>query len=169
MRFRTVVIAAVILALATSGGLAAYQISDQARAEAGQVMIDRTDELAVEPDIRQSLASDADHSPTAYDEDITVTYDGEEMTEGTDYEYFPESGEMEFLVDRSDPDEATIDYAYQIPENQVADDQLETLTEAYGDIMLVGVGLSIVVLLLFIGGFVARRMGVGSGPRVTGR
>lgn len=158
MRFRTVVIAAVILVLASVAGLAAYQISDAARGEAAQQTVERTDSLAVEPDIRQKLVSDDDHDPTAYGANGTeiVEYNGTVWQPAGNYTYYPETGEIEFLRDESG--EANITYQYEIPRNQVADDQLQTLTESYGNVILVGVGLAFVVLLLFIGGFVARRM-----------
>lgn len=160
MRFRTIVVAALILVLATGGSLAAYQIAQDARAEAAQTTIEQTDELAVEPDITQKLVSEDDHTPTAYGETITVTYDGQEWNESEEYIYYQDSGEIEFLVD--EPGEATIDYRYEIPENQVQDDQIETLTIGTGNVAILAGGLSLVVVFLFIGGFVARRMGVGT-------
>lgn len=160
MEFRTIVVAALVLVVAATGALAAYQLSDQARGEAAQVAIDRDDSLAVETGIVQFLTSDDDHQPTAYGDSVTVTYNGTEWTEGTDYEYYNESAELEFL--RDEPDEADIDYTYLVPEDQVADDQLQTLTRGYGQALMVGVGLSFVTLLLAVGGFVARKMGVGN-------
>lgn len=160
MRFRTVVVAAVLLVLAAVGGLAAYQIAETARGEAAQTTIERTDSLAVESGIQQKLVSDDDHDPTAYGDSVTVTYNGTEWTEGDDYEYYQDSGEIEFL--RDEPDSADIDYQYEIPEDQVADEQLQTLTIGWGQLVMVIVGLAFVVLFLFIAGFVARRMGVGS-------
>lgn len=160
MKFRTVAVAALVLVLATSGALAAYQLSDQARGEAAQSTVERTDSLAVEPDLRQKLVSDDDHQPTAFGDSITVTYNDTVWTEGEDYEYYNTTGELEFL--RDEPGEADIEYSYDVPEDQVGDDQLQTLTNAQGQALLVGVGLSFVVLLLFVGGFVARKMGVGN-------
>lgn len=160
MEFRTVVVAAVVLVVASTGSLAAYQLSDQARSEAAQTTIERTDSLAVELGIVQFLVSDDDHDPTAYGDSVTVTYNGTTWSEGTDYQYYNASGELEFL--RDEPDEADIEYIYEVPENQVADDQLQTLTVGTGQVLLVAVGLSFVVLLLFVGRFVAKRMGVGN-------
>lgn len=167
MRFATVVIAAAILVVASVGGLAAYQVADDARGEAAQFTVERSDSLAVEPDIRQKLVSDSNHTPTRYGETVTVTYNGTEWDADGNYTYYQDTGEIEFL--RDEPDSATIDYRYQIPENQVADDQIQTLTESYGNVLLVAVGLVFVVLLLFIAGFVARRMGVGKPMRGSGR
>jgi hypothetical protein len=160
MRFRTVVIAAVLLVLASVAGLAAYQISDTARGEAAQMTVERTDSLAVEPGYRQKLVSDADHDPTRYGSTVTVVYNGTEWTADGNYTYYQESGEIEFQRDENGS--ANITYQYDIPRNQVADDQLQTLTESYGQVIMVVVGLAFVVLLLFIGGFVARKMGVGN-------
>lgn len=160
MRFRTVVVAAVLLVLASVAGLAAYQISDTARGEAAQTTMDRTDSLAVEPDIRQKLVSDDAHDPTGYADTVTVTYNGSEWSEGDEYEYYQSSGEIEFLVD--EPGEAEIDYRYEIPEDQVADDQLQTLTVGFGEVAMVVVGLAFVAVFLFLAGFIARKMGVGT-------
>lgn len=161
MRFRTVVVAAAILALASIAGLAAYQMADQARGEAAQQTVERTDSLAVEPDLRQTLVSDDDHQPTAYGANGTerVEYNGTVWEPDGNYTYYPEDGEIEFQ--RDEPGEANVTYQYEIPENQVADDQLQTGTEAYGNVALVAVGLAFVVLLLFIGGFAARKMRTG--------
>jgi len=163
MKLRTVVVAALILTVAAVAGLAAFTLAEEARGEASQTTIDAEDELAVEPDIRQLLQSESDHTPTAYGDDVTVTFDGEEWTEGEEYEYYPEDGEIEFLVDEDDA--ATVAFTYEIPEDQVADEQLTTLTEAYGNIGYAAVGVSFVVLFLFIAGFAARRLRVSnSGP-----
>lgn len=168
MRFRTLVIAAAILSIAAIAGLAAYQMGEQARGEATQQTIDATDSLAVEPGIRQTLnEADQNHSATAYGDDVTVTYNGSTWAEGTDYEYYPSEGDIEFL--RDEPGEADIAFRYDIPQNQVADDQLQTVTESYGQIMLVGTGLAFVVLLLFVGGFAARKLGVGRSRMTRGR
>lgn len=165
MRFRTVAIAAVVLVLAGAAGLAAYQISADARGEAAQQVIDREDSLAVEPDIRQTLAPDQDHDPTRYGDSITVTYNGTEWDADGNYTYYQEAGEIEFL--RDEAGEATIAYQYQIPENQVADDQLQALTVGGVNIFLLAIPASLVVLLLFVGGFAARRLGVGSSGSTT--
>ncbi|MFW5956292.1 MAG: hypothetical protein ACOCQY_02700 [Halorhabdus sp.] len=168
MRFRSVVIAAVILVLATVAGLAAYQISDAARGEAAQTTIETNDSLAVEPDLRQHLAPEDDHDPTAYGENGTevVEYNGTVWEPEGNYTYYPNEGEIEF--ERDEASEANITYEYDIPEDQVADEQLQTLTQAQGQVIRVGVGLSFVVLFLFIAGFTARKIGVGGRPP-TGR
>lgn len=166
MRFRTVVIAAVILVVASVAGLAAFTIADEARGEASQQAIDRNDSLAVEPGIRQKLVTDRDHTATKYADSVTVEYNGTIWKPAGNYTYYNETGEIEF--ERDEPGEANVSYTYYVPEDQVADAQLQTLTESYGHVMLVGVGLSFVVLLLFIAGFTARKMGVGKRPP-TGR
>jgi len=159
MRFRKLAIAALILSMAAIGSLAAYQVADLARDEAAQTTIDRNDSLAVEPNITQKLVSYDDHDPTSYGDTVDVTYNGTAWTNGTDYAYYDETGELEFL--RDEPDEANISYQYEIPENQVADDQLQTATKGFGNVMLAAVGLAFVSLFLFIAGFVANKMGVG--------
>lgn len=156
MRFKAFAIAAAVLVVCSVGAFAAMQIADEARGESAQTTIDATDDLAVEPDIRQTLQPDAGHNPTAYGDTVTVTYDTETWTEGDEYEYYPADGEIEFLVDREG--EATIDFTYEIPRDQLADDQLQTVVEANSNVLLVGVGLSIVVVLLFVGGFTARKI-----------
>ena len=160
--FRTVVIAAVVLVLATTGGLAAYQVSDYARAEAAQQTVERTDELAVNTDVRQKLVADDDHDPTAYGENgtETVVYNGTEWDPEGNYTYYAETGEIEFL--RDEPDSANVTYQYDVPKNQVADDQLQTLTVGFGELIMLAVGLSFVVVLLFLGVFTAKKMGVGN-------
>lgn len=167
MRFRTVAIAALMLVLVATGGLVAYQVANDARAEAAQTTIERNDSLAVEPNIRQKLVSDTDHDPTRYGDSVTVTYNGTVWEPEGNYTYYQESGEIEF--ERDEEGEADIDYRYEIPENQVADDQLQTATESYGNVLLVGAGLSFVVLLLFIGAFAARKIGVGGRVGGSGR
>lgn len=166
MRFRTVVFAAAILVLASVAGLAAFQLSDEARGEAGQMAIDRNDSLAVEPDVRQKLVSDRDHSPTRYGDSVVVEYNGTVWDPEGNYTYYPDEGEIEF--ERDESGEANVSYTYYVPEDQVADEQLQTLTGSYGDLMILGVGLAFVVLLLFIGAFTARKMGIGKRSR-TGR
>jgi len=163
MRFRRVAIAAVILVLASAAGLAAYQIADSARDETAQQTIERTDSLAVEPDLRQTLTADQDHDPTRYGDSLTVVYNGTTWTADGNYTYYQDTGEIEFL--RDEPGEAEITYQYRIPANQVADAQLQTATEGFGQVTLALVGGAFVVLLLFIGGFASRRMGVGSSSR----
>lgn len=160
MRFRTVVIAAVILAVAAAGGLAAFQIAGDARAESAQTTVEKTDSLAVEPDIRQTLTAGENHTPTAYGETITVVYNDTAWEPSGNYTYYQEAGEIEFL--RDEPDPADITYTYDVPRNQIADDQLTTAVEAYGNVLLLGGGLTFVVLLLFIGGFMAKKMGIGT-------
>lgn len=166
MRFRSIVIAAVVLVLAAAGPLAAYQMADLARGEAAQQEIEREDSLAVDSSIRQKLVSDDDHNPTKYNDTIDVDYNGTDWTEGDEYEYYPEFGEIEFLVDKSDP--ANITYTYFVPANQAADDRLQSLTISTGLALRLGGGLSFVVLFLFIAGFVRQRMGTGRTSR-TGR
>lgn len=164
MKFRKVVIATMILVLATTAGLAAYTIADEARGEAAQTTVEQTDELAVEANIVQKLVSDDDHQPTVYGETVDAELSGGgELNEGDDYLYYQENGSIEFLVDEDDT--AIIDFTYDIPRDQVADDQLQTLTGAYGNVIMVAVGLAFVVLFLFIGGFAAKKMGVNSPPR----
>lgn len=163
MRFRTVVIAAVVLVVATVAALSVLWIADLARQEAAQDQIDRTDSLAVEPGYQQYLVPDEDHDPTSYDANVTVTYNDTTWQEGTDYEYAAENGTIEFL--RDEPGSASVAYGYEIPENQVVDEQAQTSTEAFNTVALLGVGLSFVVLLLFIGGFAAKRLSGGRSPR----
>jgi len=163
MRFRKVVIAALVLVLCATGGLAAYTIANDARAEAAQTTVERNDSLAVEPDIRQKLVSDQDHDPTGYGASITVTYNGTEWSEGDEYEYYQEDGEIEFLEDREG--EANVDYRYEIPEDQVADEQLQTLTVGTGEIIMVGAAFALIIVFLFIGGFAAKRIFGGRNTR----
>lgn len=166
MAFRKVVVAAVVLVVASVAGLAAYQIGADARGEAAQQTIERNDSLAFDSGIRQKLVSDDDHDPTRYGDNgtETVEYNGTVLDPGpNNYTYYPSDGELQF--NRDEPGEANISYQYDIPADQVADDQLQTVTESYGQVMLVGVGLAFVVLFLFIGGFAAKRMGIGSPSR----
>ena len=157
MRFRTLVVAAALLGVLAVGGLAAFQMADEARGGAAQTTIETSDSLAVEPDIRQQLTTDdPEHNPTAYGETLTVVYNDTEWDAAGNYTYYQESGEIEFQ--RDEPGEAAIDYAYDIPRDQLADEQLQTLTGAYGDVLLVGVGLTIVIVLLFVGGFTGRKI-----------
>lgn len=169
MEFRKIVVAALILVVASTAALAGYQLSDQARGEAAQATIERTDSLAVEPDIVQKLVSDDDHQPTAYGANgtETVEYNGTVWVPDGNYTYYSDSGEIEFL--RDETGEANITYQYDVPADQVADDQLQALTRGYGRALLVGVGLSFVALLLFVGGFAARKMGVGNRTMRTNR
>jgi len=169
MRFRTVAIAAVVLVLAATAGLAAYQVADEARSEAAQQTIERNDSLAVNSGIRQKLVSDADHDPTAYGDNGTerVEYSGTVWTPPGNYTYYPDDGEIEFL--RDEPDPANISYEYQIPADQTADDQLKVLSRGTSRLALLAVGLAFVVLLLFVGGFFARRMGMLGGRSTRGR
>lgn len=162
MEFRKVAVAAMVLVLSATAALAAYQLSEQARGEAAQTTIERTDSLAVEPGIVQVLVSDDDHDPTAYGQNgtETVEYQGTVWVPGGNYTYYPDSGELEFLRDESG--EANITYQYDVPEDQVADDQLQTATRGLGQALQVGVGLSLVGLLLFVGWFAARKVGVGN-------
>jgi hypothetical protein len=166
MRFRTVVVAALLLVLAVVGAFAALQIGQDARRETAQITVERNDSLAVEPDIRQKLVSDADHDPTRYADSINVTYNGTQFTEGTEYDYFNESGEIEFLVNETA--EANITYQYDIPRDQAADAQLQTATDAMPLIMRVAIGFAFVVVFLFIGGFAASRLR-GTSTRSRGR
>lgn len=160
MRFKTVVIAAVILAVAAAGGLAAFQIAGDARGETAQTTVEQTDSLAVEPDIRQTLTAKENHTPTRYGETITVVYNGTVLEPEGNYTYYQSEGEIEFLTDEPNP--ADIDYSYDIPRDQLADDQLTTVVESYGNVLLLGGGLTFVVLLLFIGGFMAKKIGIGT-------
>lgn len=168
MGFKTLVVAAVILVLASAGGLAAYQIADHARGEAAQTTVEREDSLAVEPDIRQKLVSDDDHDPTAYGENgtETVEYDGTVWEPSGNYTYYADTGEIEFL--RDEPDEANISYQYDVPADQAGDEQLQLVTVAFNNVGLLATGFAFVVLFLFLGGFVARRMG-GAQTQFRGR
>jgi len=169
MRFRTVVIAAVVLAVAAAAALAAFTVAEEARAESRQVTVERNDSLAVNTGIVQKLVSDQDHDPTRYDDTVTVINksNGATWTNGTEYAYYNTTGEIEFLVDRNA--QANVTYQYDVPADQAADDQLQTVTEAYGLVLRVGIGLALVVLLLFIAGFTARRLGVFGGSTTRGR
>ena len=170
MAFKKVAIAAAMLVVASVAGLAAYQIGADARGEAAQADVVREDSLAVESGIRQKLVSDDDHDPTRYGDNgtETVEYEGTVWEPGPDnYTYYPSEGEIEF--NRDEPDEANVTYQYNIPADQQSDDQLQTVTESYGQVLLVAVGLTFVTLFLFIAGFVARRMGVGRRRAPTGR
>jgi hypothetical protein len=169
MRFRTVAIAAVILALTATAGFAAFQVATDARGEAAQMTVERNDTLAVDTGIRQKLVADTDHDPTAYGANgtETVEYNGTVWEPSGNYTYYPEDGEIEFL--RDETGEANITYQYDIPADQVADDQLQTATRGFGNVALVAGALSLVVLLLFIAGFVARRLGVWGGRSFSGR
>lgn len=158
MRFRTLAVAALLLTLTATGGLAAYQVSEDARGESAQTTVDRSDQLATEVGIRQTLVSDADHDPTRYADTVDVELeDGTVLTEGDDYAYYPEDGEIEFLQDYSQ--EAIVEYRYDVPTDQVADEQLRTATESFGGVMRLAAGLSLVAVFLFVGGFFARRLG----------
>jgi hypothetical protein len=161
MRFRTVVVAAVVLSVFATGAFAAFQIGEDARAETDQQTIDRSDSLAVEPGYRQTLQSDQDHDPTTYGANgtETVEYNGTVWEASGNYTYYPDSGEIEFL--RDEPGEANITYQYDIPADQARDEQLQTATEGNALVMRLGIGLAFVVLLLFIGGFAAKKLGVG--------
>jgi opacity protein-like surface antigen len=163
MRFRTVVVAALALVLAITASLAVLQIAEDSRRETAQDVAERNDSLAVEPNISQKLVSDTDHDPTRYNDTINVTYNGTQFQEGQDYAYNQSVGEITFLVD--EPGEANISYSYDIPEAQVADEQLQTTTVSTGLVMRVAVGLAFVILFLFIGGFAATRIRADTGRR----
>ena len=161
MRFRTVVIAALVLVLASVAGLAAYQMADQSRGEAAQTIVTTEDSLAVDSGVRQFLAPEDGDEPTQYGANgtETVEYNGTTWEPAGNYTYYPDEGEIEFL--RDEPGEANITYEYEIPENQVADEQLQTATEGIGNTGLLIVAAAFVVLLLFLGAFEASKMGVG--------
>ena len=163
MRFRTVAVAAVILLVCSVGAFAAMQIADDARGESAQNTIEASDSLAVEPDLRQRLQADSDHNPTAYGETVDVTYEGEEWTEGEEYEYYPETGEIEFLEDRDEP--ADIEFSYEIPENEVADDQLQTVVSGNVNVLLAGVGVAERVGFIEVGGLDDRQQVQGRQER----
>lgn len=169
MRFRTLVVAAVLLSVAAAGGLAAYSIAEDARGEAAQETIDRSDQLATEVGLRQTLVADTDHDPTANGDSVTVELeDGTALTEGDDYAYYPTDGEIEFLTNYEQ--EAIVEYRYDVPADQATDEQLQTGTGAFGLVMRLLAGLSLVAVFLFIAGFIARRVGVvGSATRGRGR
>jgi len=162
MRFRKVVVAALLLVVAVVGALGAYQVAEHARHEAAQSTVERTDSLAVEPGYKQKLVSDDDHDPTRYGANgtETVEYNGTVWEPSGNYTYYNETGEIEFL--RDEPGEANITYQYEIPENQVADDQLQTATKGFGKIMIAVIGLAFVSLFLFIAAFAAKKMGIGN-------
>ena len=163
MRFRTVAIAAVILVLASVGALAAFTVADDARGEAAQTTIDRTDQLAVEQNITQHLESDDDHDPTAYGDTIDVEVNGSQWEAGEDYEYDADAGSIEFLRDSDDP--ANVSYSYHIPADQAADDRLQTLTVSTGLMLRAFLGVALIVVLLFLGGFMARRLNSNGSQR----
>lgn len=165
MRFRTVAIAALILVLASVAAFAAFTIAEESRSEVPQQTVERNDSLAVEPDIRQYLAPDQDHDPTAWGSNGTerVEYNGTVWQPDGNYTYYPDAGEIEFL--RNETGEANISFQYDVPKDQVADEQLKTVTRGFGNIMRVGVGLAFVVLFLFIGGFAAKRIQTTNGSR----
>lgn len=158
MRFRTVVIAAVILAVAAAGGLAVFQIAEDARGEAGQVAVDRSDSLAVTSGIEQKLVADSGDEPTRYADTVTVTYNGTELQPSGNYSYNASAGTLTFLIDRSNPDEADIDYTYFVPANQATDAQLQILSEGMSNVLLIVGAFTLVVLLLFVGGFAVKRI-----------
>jgi hypothetical protein len=169
MRFLTVVIAALVLMLAAAGAFAAIQVAEDARGEAAQTTVTRNDTLAVNSGITQTLVSDTDHDPTRYGANGTerVEWNGTVRQQEGNYTYYQGSGEVEFLKDRNA--QANITYQYDIPSDQVADNQLQTATTGVSRVALLATGLSLVVLLLFIGGFAARRFGVWGGRSTTGR
>lgn len=158
MRFRTVAIAAVILTVAAAGGLAVFQIAEEARGEAAQADIDRSDNLSVTSGIEQKLVADTDHDPTRYDDTVTVVYDGTTLEADGNYTYNASDGSLTFEIDRSNPDEADIDYTYFIPDNQATDAQLQTISEGTSSVLLLVGAATLVVLLLFVGGFAVKRI-----------
>jgi len=169
MNFRTIVVTAVVLVLAAAGALAVLQIGEDARAETDQQTITREDSLAVEPDIRQKLVSDADHDPTRYGDNGTETVElnGTILEPGpNNYTYYPADGELEF--NRDDNASANVTYQYDIPSAQAADDQLQTGTESTGLIAQAVVAAAFVVLLLAVGGFFLRKLARG-GRQTRGR
>jgi len=163
MRFRTLAVAAVILALAATAALAAFEIGQDARAEAAQQTIERNDSLAVDPAIRQKLVSDTDHDPTAYGANGTerVEFNGTVWEPDGNYTYFPSDGEIEFQRNESQP--ANVTYQYDIPADQTLDEQGQTATESFALVMRFAIGAAFVVLFLFVGGFVARRINTTGG------
>jgi len=169
MRFRTVVVAALLLVLAVVGAFAALQVGQDARRETVQTTVERTDSLAVEPGIRQKLVSDDDHDPTRYGANGTETVElnGTILDPGpNNYTYYPADGELEF--NRDNNTEANVTYQYQIPSAQAADDQLQTGTESTGLIAQAVVAAAFVVLLLAVGGFFLRKLARG-GRQTRGR
>jgi hypothetical protein len=165
MRFRTVAIAAAVLVVGITGAFAAFQVGEDARAEAAQQTIEANDSLAVEPGYRQQLQHDQDHDPTTYGPNgtETVEYNGTVWEPDGNYTYYPESGEIEFLRDENGS--ANISYQYDIPADQAQDEQLQTSTEGFAQIQRVAIGLAFVVLLLFIGGFAAAKIRSGGRSR----
>ncbi len=136
-------------------------MAELSRSEANQTTVERTDSLAVDSDYRQKLVSDDDHDPTQYGANgtETVEYNGTVWEPEGNYTYYPSEGEIQFQRDENGS--ANVTYQYEIPQNQVADDQLQTATKGFGKIMIAAVGLAFVSLFLFIAGFAARKMGVG--------
>jgi len=102
MRFRTVAIAAVVLAVAAAGGLAVFQIAEEARGEAAQASISENDSLAVEKDIEQTLVARDGDEPTRYGDTVTVVYDGTEWEPDGNYSYNASAGTITFLRDEPD-------------------------------------------------------------------
>lgn len=163
-KFRTYAVAALLLSLLAIGAFAAMAIGEEARGEAAQETFDGEDSLAVEEGLEQVLQPDEGHDPTAYGEEIDVEYQSEQWNEGDEYEYDSDEGTITFLVDEDDA--ADVQFSYEVPENELVDEQATSLTEGISLVALLGIGLAFVSLFLFVLGFVATRM---QSSGVTGR
>ncbi|MFB6197104.1 MAG: hypothetical protein ABEI52_02385 [Halobacteriaceae archaeon] len=165
MEFRSIVIAGFILVIATVGAFTAFQVADTAQKSAPATERNVTNETIPQTYQVWQLVDNATKEYTAgFDENVTVyNSTGVKLSEPEDYEWNSTDGTIYFkdTARTNESRSANVSYTYSWNTQAVREvsGPLGVTTSAFELIAYFAGGMSLIVLLIAVGGFIVKRIG----------
>lgn len=171
MVFKRLVIAVAVFTVFAAGGFTAYQAADLGQKDAPADPRNVTDEqLAQEYDAWQYVDNATREYTAGFDENVTVENGtGATLEEGKDYSWNETDGTIKFhdTSSTNESNSSSIDYTYYWNTQRVREvsGPIKSVTQAIGRTGLLAGGLGLVILLLTIAGFFAKKFNSSSIPK----
>jgi len=171
MEFQRIVIAVSVFAIVAVGALAMFQVADLGqRAAPAENRTAVNESIPQEYDAYQFVDNATEQFFAGGTENVTVYNNSSvKLEKGIDYEWNATDATIKFndtpKTNESNPANVTYTYQYNVQRVREVSGPLSSLTEAVGLMPLFAGGVGLVVVLIVMGGFIAKRVGKASMPR----
>lgn len=172
MGFKRFVVPFVLLVIFAAGGVVVYQAADYAMDDADRVEKTVENETLVQETAAYQYVNKSLETFTAGFNDSVRVWNASdvELTDGTDYDWNETDGTIRFYDTARTNDGSTANITYDYLENtqdvKTLWGPVSGIVAAVGETPLFVAGLGLVVLLIVVAGFFAKKM-TGGGPRTN--
>ena len=169
MSFKKFVVPVLLFAVVAAGAFTAYQVSDLGQADAAREQVNVSNEsISQQTGIWQLTDNATNTYTTGFQDEVSVYNNtGDELVRGTDYEWNASDGSILFYSTANTTDGASATISYTYGQNtqavQEVSGPLSGITEGIGLSPILAGGIALVIFLIAVGGFMAKRF-ADSGP-----